>query len=304
MPQTLTHLSQLGVHCLVLAYSAAMLAGNVSSVSMDYRQAVNMLARYLGQHKHSRIALFGVNPDSATDMLKKAAYLAFARQSGSLDPEQDVFWNYAHLAETCRQFCAVRGRYDAVICANGIAAIILARYLADQGVQVPDELFLVSVGDSRLAQMARPGITSAQLDFFEVGRQAVQMMAILQKNPALSSLSATLNCKIHVGESTAGLPAGRYAELVGGDEALKTVNFYADPDVIDVLHIEDLLSRSDDIDLSILQGLVSQQKYIDLAEHLHISENTVKYRLKKMLSLSGQTSREDLLRLLTRYFSW
>lgn len=304
MPQTQARLSQLGVHCLVLAYSAAMLAGSVSSVSMDYRQAVNMLAQYLGQHGHPRIAMFGINPDSATDMLKKTAFLNYARQSGGVDPEQDVFWNDGHLSETCRQFFALLDRYDAVICANNIAAIILKHYLAGQGIRIPDDLFMTSIGDTKLAQLTKPSMTTAQLDFFEVGRQAVQMLAILHKNPELSSLSATLNCKIHVGESTAWQPAGHYAELAGGDEALRTVNFYSDPDVIDVLHIEDLLSRCDDIDLNILKGIVSQLKYIDLAEDLHISENTVKYRIKKMLSITEQASREDLMNLLLRYFNW
>ena len=109
---------------------------------------------------------------------------------------------------------------------------------------------------------------------------------------------------IHRGVYAVGHTLLRQTGLAGGDETPLAVNFYSDPDVIDILQLEDLLSRCDDIDLSILRGIASQSKYIDLAERLHISENTVKYRLRKMLTQSGLDGRDDLVALLVRFNPW
>jgi DNA-binding CsgD family transcriptional regulator len=57
------------------------------------------------------------------------------------------------------------------------------------------------------------------------------------------------------------------------------------------------------IDLDIFKGLMENRRYGELAEGLGISENTVKYRIKRMLGIARLPKREDLIRLLVRYIS-
>jgi hypothetical protein len=304
IPHTASFLNGQGVHCILLAYSASMVVGSVSSVTMDYKQAVRSLTQYLEQNGRSRIALLGINPDSSNDMQKYDAFLHYRRRRGVLNPEKDVFWNFAQLHNMCQLFYNAREQYDAVICANDVAAILVLNFLQNNQIKVPEGLYIASIGDTKLARMIKPGITAAKLDFFEAGRQAVQLYTILDKNPDLTALTATVNCRIHADESTDFAPVRPYVEPEADADEIKPVWFYSDQEVIDILHLEDLLNRCDDIDLNILHGISAQQKYIDLAETLHISENTVKYRLRKMLGLTGQNTREDLIGLVQRYFGW
>lgn len=302
VPQTIAKLSQLGVHCVLLAYSASLFQGNVSSVTMDYQQAIRSLIGYLEHHGQSKIALFGINPDSANDWQKQEAFAHIRKTTGHTNPDDNVFFNFARLDRTCQVFFRSLDQYQAVICANDIAAILLVRFLIQKGVRIPEDLYVTSIGDSKIARIIKPTITAARLDFAEAGRQAVQMYATLSKSPSLSSLTATLNCLVHVGESTALKPAKHISTAWRFiHDSTRPINFYSDDEVLDILKIENLLNQCDDIDISILHGIADQQVYIDLADALHVSENTIKYRVKKMMRITDLDTREGLMKLLSQY---
>jgi len=81
------------------------------------------------------------------------------------------------------------------------------------------------------------------------------------------------------------------------------VVFYSDPEVNGILGIEALLSRCDVLDLRILDGLRKSVPYGALTEELSRSENTVKYRIKRMPSRIGRETREEMLALLDGYLA-
>lgn len=47
---------------------------------------------------------------------------------------------------------------------------------------------------------------------------------------------------------------------------------------------EHVLEKCDSLDLEIMKSLINKEKYIDIADKLHVSENTVKYRIKLLLN--------------------
>lgn len=304
IPQSVALLSEQKTHCILLAYGHSMIPERVSSIIMDYKQAIGSLMQYLESHGKSRISLFGINPDSSNDRQKYQAFIQQAYGSGVQEPDQHVFWNHGRLQDTCQQFYNVSDQYDAVIGANDAASIVLINYLKRKGVKSPDDLFVTGIGDTTIARMVSPTITTAKLDYIEAGKKAVQIYHFLQKYPELTSLTATINCNILVGESTANQPIDHWIEKKSIIEKSSPVPFYNDPDVVDVLNIEYFISRCDDIDINILKGIAKSMKYFDLADALHISENTVKYRVKKMLGHASLESREQLIDLLLKYFNW
>ena len=65
----------------------------------------------------------------------------------------------------------------------------------------------------------------------------------------------------------------------------------------------EILSHCDELDLKILAGLIRNARYADLSENLYISENTLKCRIKKLLSFSGGMSRKSLMKLAKKYIN-
>ena len=62
-----------------------------------------------------------------------------------------------------------------------------------------------------------------------------------------------------------------------------------------------MLSSSDETDLNILFGLLEKKTYEQLCEENFIAPNTVKYRLKKLISTAGAQNKNELCELLLKY---
>ena len=73
-------LSGLGVEPLVIGGASRDGYRHASYVYMDYREATYQLIEYLRAYQKNRIALFAVSTDSATDMIKKDAFLAYDKR--------------------------------------------------------------------------------------------------------------------------------------------------------------------------------------------------------------------------------
>lgn len=52
-----------------------------------------------------------------------------------------------------------------------------------------------------------------------------------------------------------------------------------------------------------MRSLLKKEKYIDIADKLHVSENTVKYRIKLQLNFAHLDSRGKLTELMKSYLS-
>lgn len=302
IPKTLSFLAEIGTRVVLVSSLSPDLIGGVSTVTIDYEQAVSSLVSYFRGHGRRNIALLGINPNSTGDASKLRAFSGVAVGA---DPSRSVFKNLGSVENCCSRFMERSADFDAVIACSDIIAIHLLRRLKATGIIIPGSLMLASFGDTVLGSLVRPGITSISLDCFNVGRQAVKLCMLLDKNPSLTSLSATVAGSLTVRDSTGGLPVPcpspvRLSEF---SEA-PPVDFYADEAVKRIFDLERLVSQCDEIDFGILGGLFSGSRYFALSEELDISENTVKYRIKRMIGLSRVSGRDELLALVGDYLDF
>jgi methyl coenzyme M reductase subunit D len=134
------------------------------------------------------------------------------------------------------------------------------------------------------------------------GRQMVKLAQLLSKNHSLSTVSATVQATIESKETTDKAP------VVETDRAEKPLyqaqagqTFYDDPLFKELSALDKLFSNTLPVDFQILQGIYQKKRYLDLAEELHMSENSIKYRTKRMMGLVDKATREDLLNLVSLY---
>ncbi len=277
-----------------------------SHVAADYRSMTRILRSHFLANGRTHTAVFGSNPSSSTDALK----VACCRESfGSCR----IFENLGNLEESCAEFLAERGGFDSVVCCSDLVAVELVRHLKSSGVRIPEQIWVTGFGDTALAAKVTPSITTVACDYVTVGRYAVKIAMMLARNAGLSSISMTVQGSLVPRESTGGIaaptmPDGRpTGELPSGtvapDEVTKSaeIDFLGDRAVGNLLAMEHLASHCEEVDFRLLEGLARGTRYGDIAEACNMSENTAKYRVRRMLDLAGVKSRQELLAFAAHY---
>lgn len=293
-------LSDLGVEPIVIGGASREGYRHASFVYMDYREATYQLVEYLRTYKKERIALFAVSSDSSPDMIKKDAFLSYEKCR-----EHDVFYYSGDglMNTSCEKFLAVWKNYDAVICCNDASAVILMHQLEAAGVSVPDDLFLCSFGDMAVSSIGKKTLTMARLHCTEIGRQVVSACHLLTHSENISGISVKVRCKFIIGDTTDNLPV--VAETLGTTPTPSGISsqFHSDPSISRIFLAEKVLSACDAIDIDLLKLIINGYKYFDIAEILHVSESTIKYRLKRIIQISELESRDEVIEVMKMFLN-
>lgn len=300
-PADLKHLTDNGVHVILINYESSILSGSCSKVLLNYRDGMQKSISYLTANKHDRIALFGINPNSSTDMLKDSYFVEYLRERGG-NPARDIYYNYGSVAGCFTRFAENRADYNAVICANDVVALALIRSLKSIGVRVPEDMYVTACGgSSMLSSLGSTTITTVFADQYELGRQAVLTYAHLYKNPCAVALSVKVEAKLTVRASTAFDPDPGEDLVTTLNKQVPNVDFYDDPIIQDIFRVEELLLNCDELDRGILDGILDGETYPSIAERLYTSENVISYRIKKMCKITGTVKKSELVTLLLPY---
>ncbi len=298
MPEVMEHFDKLGVKCIVISFNPASTATAQGIVRMDHLSAMQTILTYLEQCQKTRVALYGLNLNSSADMIKKECFTAWnaVRNEGQIF---NAFNNPASMEACYQAFRKERHRFDAVICVNDFVAVSLLRRLHQDGVKVPDDLFLLSFGNSVLSTQVKPSITTVTLEHEELGKQAVNLYAFIVKQDMATSVSVRVKCKLFVRQSTANIPfdeTRRLSTLQG--QYLSHIDFYSDPEAEQLMNIENLLMSCDDTDWAFLRGMLAGLTMDELEERLYLSASALRYRLKRIMSVAQCKTRAEFNDLL------
>ena len=85
---------------------------------------------------------------------------------------------------------------DAIVCANDLLAIGALRALRSRGLRVPEDVAVVGVDDTELAELATPTLTSVSLGSEERGRIAATMLLDRLRDPNRSAARATVQPRL------------------------------------------------------------------------------------------------------------
>ena len=203
LPADLQYLTANGVHVILVNHETDLLTGNCSKVLLDYRGGMYTSVQYLCAHGRKRIALFGINPCSSTDLVKKQFFTEYLlKNDGS--PERDIYYNHANVQSCIAAFLQSHTLYNAVICANDIVALALIRALTKEGVRVPEDLSIVGFDDIPLSRYTTPPLTTVRQNRTELGKSAFYALTSLMNSVPISTL--LLHAELIVRESSGPAP--------------------------------------------------------------------------------------------------
>lgn len=179
------------------------------NVRADSHAGVMLAVEHLAQAGRTRIAFV----NGATDTLPGAARLAGYREAiaavglgyDETLVETGDFYYEPGRAATARLLA--RAQPDAIFCANDLIAAGALHELLAGGRRVPDDVALVGMDDTALAEMPFPQISSVSLGAAERGRIAAGLLLSRLGDPSLPPRRETVAPSLMVRASSQAVPS-------------------------------------------------------------------------------------------------
>ncbi len=294
-------LEQQGVRPVLVGCSPQDFGDAVSGPVFDRRTLVERMVAYFHQAGRRRLACVGNKAGDANDELRRLAFLSGARKLGLPASDRDVFGGEGDLLPMVNRFLDHASAYDGAVCVNDQVAVQLIVGARQRGIRVPEDLFVAGSGSCIIGSLITPTLTTAMLDYYQMGVQAVYVCHHLEKNPDLEAVCVTLPCQIICRGSTAFWPEHPQGGTRPAECAPEPLA--EDPDFDRLDQIENCLLRCDALDFGVLRGMLLSHSAEQIAADLFISPGTVNYRAKKLYRHMGVTNRQAFLQRLTPYLT-
>lgn len=257
-----------------------------SGVVFELSRAITDARRQLALAGRTHTALLGANPHSVSDLCKCKAFD---------DPEQ-IIWAHGALEQCVLDFVEsykARG-YDSVICANDTVAICLVRNMLGRGIPLPEELYIIGMGNFYISASLPLPLTSIDFDYYRMGRAAVKLYGFLKENDTCGTVVCNLPCRLTV-RASAPLPEPAEQAHSSGDFPDLRMAYFSGRDARNIVKAESILQAGDEIDRKIVLGLMARRSAETIAQDLYLSTRAVRYRITNLLKKHGFADRAELL---------
>lgn len=278
----------------VNAPASALKTQVAGSVSFDYDGAMSEVLSYLAECGKRDIAFIGCRGNRVSFDCKKNAFIKNAPEHYFSHADVLHCEEIGNIAEV---FMSQPTRYDAVICSRDAEAGALAMRLQKNGIRLPEDVFVLSFGDSKMAERFTPMLSSVKVDFKELGREAVRLSRYLSQERETCFVNCVVRCPLIIRGSTADIQRQHDASVM----VPKPISYKTDAEYLSYLQAEELVRIWDSLDKKIVAALLEGRNTASVAEKLFISHSSVKYRIRKMLNLAKIKDRSELISLVARY---
>lgn len=267
-----------------------------SGITFELEAMLGHLLALLAQAGRRKTVLLGTSPSSLSDRVKEEAFLRAMGESATPDA---VIRAEGRLEDCIDRFVTdlPHAGWDAVICANDTAAVCLIHRLQSAGVRLPDDLFIVGMGNFYAERMLPLSLSSVMFDYRTMGRAAVELYHNLEKSRTPCRMRVSLPCGLAIRES-APLADGEVQPPAHELRSPTESPYFTGETVGNIIRTEAMLQASDPTDREILYGIARGEDCETIAERLFFSGRAVRYRLKKLLARFGIRSRAELTEIL------
>lgn len=289
---TVSSLNSVGIKPILICNQAEQIQGcDYSCVCSDINGSMKFLLGELKSAGKTRIALYGVNTNSISDIGRVDGLFAF---KGEEFDKMRIFTNNGSLANCFAEFFREYKSFDAVICSNDFAAVSLVRNLSRKDPEALKNLKILSCAKTKLSAFYENMITSVNMHFEQYGRAAVFIYEKLKAHPYMSGITVTVKWNNESGKT----PRHRIVTIKNDSNGYE---FYADGEMRDMLTVEQVLNFCSDTDRLILTSLLNGLTLEETASRCFLTEGGVKYRIKRILTECKLSDKSELLAMLKDY---
>ena len=265
-----------------------------SIVSSDISGALNEAVLLSKEKGNDSIALYGVNPDSVSDNMRKNVFLALGGK------KNDIYYNNGILENCFLNFSKARKKYSAIICVNDFSAISLINRLKMNNLY-NEKTFIISLNSSQLGKCFSPEIISFSINYKKFGAAAFLIHEELTKNEYITSLNALIKYDLNYSGYSKKSKEKTINSKFFFNQTDEEVNIYADDEMIEMMSIERFLINADESDMLMLKMLNNKESYGKIEEVTYLSTSTIKYRIKNICKIFDVEHISDVLDILKQY---
>ena len=290
---TLTELNLSGIKPILICNQAETILGcSYSCVCSDITGSMKYLLDNLKTDGKTRVALYGVNTSSISDIGRVDGL--FAQKDGVIDSMR-VFVNDGSLQSCYREFSAEADNFDAVICFNDFAAVSLIRRLeADGEGGKLSRLKILSCCQTKISSCYRDKIISINMNLEQYGKAAVFIYEKLKLHPYISQM--TLNVSWNA-EQSQSLPSSSVSLKSAGN----TDRIYSDKELNEMITAERILEIDSATDKTVISCLCGGKSVTEIAAACFLTDSGVKYRIKRILEKCRISDKSELVSTVKRY---
>ena len=174
--QTLLHHSQGGTR--VVLFNRYMEGGSISSVTGDNLAAGRVVADFLIDNGHQRLAYIAGQINSSTNRDREQGFITELWERGAAKPQQETAGQYTYEAGRSAALRLLNGTNlpDAIFCASDILAIGAIDAAKSLGLQVPGDLSIVGVDDIPMASWDAYSLTTIRLPVDEMVDATIDLL--------------------------------------------------------------------------------------------------------------------------------
>ncbi len=154
---------------------------NVSSVYFDEKNATEIITEYLIEKKHTNIGFIGVyEEDKAVGAYRKEAFIDTLNKNNLKvnlnnikigDFSENSAYNSAkELMENNKE------KPTAILTVTDNLAVGVVEYLKSHNYKIPEDVAVASMGDSKLAKILTPKLTTVHYSYKTSGRESAKIM--------------------------------------------------------------------------------------------------------------------------------
>ena len=290
---TLTELNLSGIKPILICNQAeTILSCNYSCVCSDITGSMKYLLEVLKAEGKTRVALYGVNTSSISDIGSVDGL--FAQKDGVIDSMR-VFVNDGSLQNCYRKFVAEADDFDAVICFNDFAAVSLIRHLEKDGKrEITEKLRILSCSQTKISSCYRDRITSINMNFEQYGKGAVFIYEKLKIHPYISQMTLNISWNTEPSKSPTSFP-------ITLKSTQNTDRIYSDKELNEMITAEKILEIDNATDKTVITDLCGGKSVSEIAAACFLTDSGVKYRIKRILEKCRISDKAELISIVNRY---
>lgn len=177
----------------------------IDSVRANSRKGVALAVRHLHERGRRRIAFVNGPVDTVPGAARLSGYLGAIEEiggalSGEMQVEATDFTYAAGLVAVATLL--EQASPDAIVCANDLLAVAALKVINSRGLRVPEDIALVGMDDSDVAQLTSPSITSVDLRSAKRARKAAKLLLSRLEQPDLPPRIVVIEPRLTIRESS------------------------------------------------------------------------------------------------------
>lgn len=286
------------IHPIIIFPSGDISSLPYSFITTDDFYTFSHLTSMLIPYSKKGIVLAGFNPASSTDIIKLNGFRHGLESSGKDFRDEYVFESNDNISQCIRNLTEKKDSYDTIICVNDIIAILACSVLPDVR-----NYSIAGFNGMLCAGYTNPIITTIGIDYYALGYAVNETYNTLRKNSFMLKQSVYVKSKFVQGGTTPEFTEDSLYtfNIPESSEYNKQLKVYDDEVFIELDAIENLLQKSDEIDIKILSLLVQGKKYEEISGQLFLSITPLKYRINKMVKRISLNSKSEMVEMLRKY---